>query len=71
MDLEVIGVVRSALGSMADAPRQCDEGAPDAWLALEPEYEAGSSGIAPGDALIVLTWLHAARRDVLQVHPRG
>jgi tRNA-Thr(GGU) m(6)t(6)A37 methyltransferase TsaA len=24
-----------------------------------------------GDELIVLTWLHRARRDVIQVHPRG
>jgi tRNA-Thr(GGU) m(6)t(6)A37 methyltransferase TsaA len=25
----------------------------------------------PGDEIIVLTWLHLAKRDVLQVHPRG
>ena len=24
----------------------------------------------PGDEIIVLTWLHRARRDVLRVHPR-
>ena len=28
-------------------------------------------GIAPGDELIVITWLDRARRDVLRVHPRG
>jgi tRNA-Thr(GGU) m(6)t(6)A37 methyltransferase TsaA len=28
-------------------------------------------GIQPGDELLVLTWLHLAERDVLQVHPRG
>jgi tRNA-Thr(GGU) m(6)t(6)A37 methyltransferase TsaA len=27
--------------------------------------------LRPGDDLIVLTWLHRARRDVLGVHPRG
>jgi len=27
-------------------------------------------GIAPGDEIIVLTWLHEARRDVLRLHPR-
>jgi tRNA-Thr(GGU) m(6)t(6)A37 methyltransferase TsaA len=26
--------------------------------------------IRPGDRVIVLTWLHLARRDVLRVHPR-
>lgn len=29
------------------------------------------SGIAAGDALIVITWLDRAQRDVLEVHPRG
>ena len=28
-------------------------------------------GITVGDELILLTWLHIAQRDVLQVHPRG
>jgi tRNA-Thr(GGU) m(6)t(6)A37 methyltransferase TsaA len=32
---------------------------------------AGLDGIAPGDALIIVTWLHKARRDVLKVHPRN
>lgn len=26
--------------------------------------------MAPGDEVIVVTWLHRADRDVLQVHPR-
>jgi tRNA-Thr(GGU) m(6)t(6)A37 methyltransferase TsaA len=28
-------------------------------------------GVKAGDELILLTWLHLAQRDVLQVHPRG
>jgi tRNA-Thr(GGU) m(6)t(6)A37 methyltransferase TsaA len=31
----------------------------------------GLDGIRPGDEMIVITWLHLARRDVLRVHPRG
>jgi tRNA-Thr(GGU) m(6)t(6)A37 methyltransferase TsaA len=50
---------------------QGDEGAPEAWLELTPLAAAGLMGIKPGDELIVLTWLHLAERDVLQVHPRG
>ena len=50
---------------------QGDEGAPDAWLELTPQAAPGLMGIKPGDELIVLTWLHLAERDVLQVHPRG
>jgi tRNA-Thr(GGU) m(6)t(6)A37 methyltransferase TsaA len=31
----------------------------------------GLAGIVVGDELFVLTWLHLAQREVLQVHPRG
>ena len=66
-----IGVVRSPLTSRAEAPRQGDEGAPDAWLEFTPAVEPGLLGITVGDELIVLTWLHQADRDTLQTHPRG
>lgn len=66
-----IGVVRSMLTRIEDAPMQGDEGAPEAWLELTPEAAPGLLGIKPGDELILLTWLHLAERDVLQVHPRG
>ena len=69
--LEPIGVVRSELVSLETAPRQGDEGAPEAWLELTAPVVPGLVGITVGDELIVLTWLHRARRDVLQVHPRG
>ena len=68
--LHVIGWVRSSVSSLAEAPRQGDEGAPDAWLELDPVYLDGLKGIVEGDSLIVLSWLHKAKRDVLQVHPR-
>jgi tRNA-Thr(GGU) m(6)t(6)A37 methyltransferase TsaA len=69
--LEPIGVVHSELGSLEAAPCQGDEGAPEAWLELTAPVAQGLVGITAGDELIVLTWLHRARRDVLQVHPRG
>lgn len=69
--VEPIGVVRSALTQLEDAPMQGDEGAPEAWLDLTPKAAPGLIGIQPGDELVVLTWLHLAERDVLQVHPRG
>ncbi len=47
------------------------EGAPDAWLVLEPGVLEALDGVEPGDRVIVLTWLDRARRDVLRVHPRG
>lgn len=69
--IEPIGFVRSELTEREAAPHQGDEGAPAAWLELTPLAAAGLKGIAVGDELIVLTWLHLAKRDVLQVHPRG
>jgi tRNA-Thr(GGU) m(6)t(6)A37 methyltransferase TsaA len=69
--IEPIGVVRSELVRLEDAPMQGDEGAPDAWLEIAPSATLGLMGIQAGDELIVLTWLHRAQRNVLQVHPRG
>jgi tRNA-Thr(GGU) m(6)t(6)A37 methyltransferase TsaA len=69
-ELRPIGYVRSPLTDPATAPRQGSEGAPDAWLALDPEVAVGARDLAVGDEVFVLTWLHRARRDVLAVHPR-
>jgi tRNA-Thr(GGU) m(6)t(6)A37 methyltransferase TsaA len=68
--LEPIGRVESSLTDPAAAPKQGNEGAPEAWLVLEPGVLEGLDGVRPGDRVIVLTWLHRARRDVLRVHPR-
>ena len=69
--IEPIGYVRSELKQLEDAPMQGDEGAPEAWLELTPSASQGMAGLQVGDELFVLTWLHLAERDVLQVHPRG
>lgn len=69
--IEPIGIIRSELANREAAPRQGYEGAPEAWLELTAPVAQGLVGIKVGDELIVLTWLHRARRDVLQVHPRG
>ena len=70
-ELRPIGHVESTLADRATAPRQPDEGAPDAWLVLDEEYAAALDGLAPGDAVVVLTWLDRADRETLTVHPRG
>jgi tRNA-Thr(GGU) m(6)t(6)A37 methyltransferase TsaA len=72
MDLDVIpiGKVESPLTDPAAAPKQGSEGGPEAWLRFEAGVLAGLEGIAPGDRIVVLTWLDRARRDVLRVHPR-
>ena len=71
LQLNPIGVIRSDLRDRKGAPRQGDEGAPDAWIEIHPWAIAGLHLLAAGDRLIVLTWLHHARRDVFQVRPRS
>jgi len=70
-ELRPIGRVRSPLVDRAEAPKQGDEGAPEATLEVEPEFAAALEGIAPGDELLTLTWLDRADRQTLSVHPRG
>jgi tRNA-Thr(GGU) m(6)t(6)A37 methyltransferase TsaA len=65
-----IGWVESPLKDRAQAPRQGDEGAPDAWLLFQPEVADGLRDLAPGAEIIVLTWLDRAARDVLVTRPR-
>src|SRR5207253_11039761 len=69
--LRPIGLIRSSIKQRSEAPKQGSEGAPDAWLEVSPLVAKGLHGLAVGDDIIVVTWLHLARRDVLKVHPRS
>jgi tRNA-Thr(GGU) m(6)t(6)A37 methyltransferase TsaA len=69
--LEQIGRVESALTELEQAPKQGDEGAPDAWLVFDGRMIEALRDLRVGDEVIVLTWLDRARRDVLGVPPRG
>ena len=71
MDLIRVATVESPLTDREAAPKQGDEGAPEATLVFEAGFLPALGGIATGDELLVLTWLDRARRDVLRVHPRG
>jgi tRNA-Thr(GGU) m(6)t(6)A37 methyltransferase TsaA len=70
-DVRVIGRVESPLEEMASAPKQGDEGAPDAWIAFEADVLDALRSVGVGDELLILTWLDRADRDVLVDHPRG
>ena len=70
-ELQVVGRVFSPLADPADAPRQGDEGAPEARLVFETAIAECLDGLAVGDEMLVLTWLHLADRDLLTVFPRG
>ena len=64
-------MVESPVADPAEAARQGDEGAPDCWLVFDADVREALDGLRPGDDIVVLTWLHLAERNVLQVHPRG
>jgi tRNA-Thr(GGU) m(6)t(6)A37 methyltransferase TsaA len=70
MELRPVGRVESPLTDRADAPRQGDEGAPDAWLVFEQSVADALADVAVGDRMLVLTWLDRADRAVLVTHPR-
>ncbi|MGW0129880.1 tRNA (N6-threonylcarbamoyladenosine(37)-N6)-methyltransferase TrmO [Streptomyces sp. NPDC003299] len=69
--LRPIGHVASSLTDRSAAPRQPDEGAPDAWLVLEEDYLPALDGLTPGTDVLLLTWLVRADRTTLTVRPRG
>jgi len=69
--LRIVGRVSSPLTDPMAAPKQGDEGAPEAMIEIAAEFEAALRGIEAGDELLLLTWLDRADRDVLTVHPRG
>ena len=69
-ELHPIGWVESPLVDRDRAPKQGDEGSPDAWLVFEQSVREGLGDLQVGTEVLVLTWLDRARRDVLVVHPR-
>jgi len=69
--VEPIGMIRSEIKNREEAPHFYTDEAPNAYLELKPDYTEGLDGMKVGDDIIVITWLHLARRDILKVHPRG
>ncbi|MYX38695.1 MULTISPECIES: tRNA (N6-threonylcarbamoyladenosine(37)-N6)-methyltransferase TrmO [unclassified Streptomyces] len=69
--LRAVGYVESPLRSRDEAPKQGDEGSPEAWLVFEPGVARALRGLRAGTDVVVLTWLDRARRDVLELRPRG
>jgi len=69
--LRPVGWVESPLVDPVDAPRQGDEGAPQAWLVFDPQVHDAVRDVKVGDRIIVITWLHLARRDILRTYPRN
>ena len=71
MTLHAIGVVRSVLTDKATAPKFETENAPPATVVLDPTYAEAARDLAPGQEILLFTWLHQADRTCQAVHPRG
>jgi tRNA-Thr(GGU) m(6)t(6)A37 methyltransferase TsaA len=69
--LRPVGHVESPLADREKAPKQGDEGAPEAELVFAADVAPALADLRAGDEVLVLTWLHAADRGTLRVHPRG
>ena len=69
--LRQIGIVRSPIKDIGEGPHQESEGAPEAWIEIEPQYSEALKGLKVGAEILVLTWLYGADRSILKVHPRG
>jgi tRNA-Thr(GGU) m(6)t(6)A37 methyltransferase TsaA len=61
--------VESPLKHMAQAPNQGRQGAPPAWLAVEPDVAEAIRDLRADQQVLVLTWLDRARRDELACVP--
>ncbi|HEX6737566.1 MAG TPA: tRNA (N6-threonylcarbamoyladenosine(37)-N6)-methyltransferase TrmO [Vicinamibacteria bacterium] len=70
-ELHPIGHVESPLTDPDAAPKQGDEGSPDAWLVFEPHVAEALRDLEVGAEVLLFTWLDRAQREVLSVHPRG
>ena len=70
-ELRPIGRISSSLRSLDQAPRQGAEGAPDAWLELDPAAARGIDDLAVGEKIVIVTWLHLADRSVLATVSRS
>lgn len=69
--VRAIGRVESELRERADAPRQGDEGAPDAWVVFDPSVREALADVGAGDELMLISWFDRADREIQKVHPRG
>ncbi len=69
--LQIIGVLHGDITSRDDAPKNFDESERVGTLEIYPEYQEGLEGIAAGQTIVVLFWLHKSSRDILKVYPRG
>ncbi|WP_432736772.1 tRNA (N6-threonylcarbamoyladenosine(37)-N6)-methyltransferase TrmO [Maridesulfovibrio sp. FT414] len=70
-ELKIIGYARSDFKNRSETPKQGCEGGIEAVLEIDEAYLEAMDGLKEGSEIILLTWMHAADRSYLKVHPRG
>ena len=70
-EVRPIGHFRSTLKNRDSAPHQGWEGAPNASIEIDVDFQEALEGLRVGQELWILTWLHESAREILKVHPRG
>ena len=69
--IRFIGKIHSELKDLEECPLQEFENAPEATLAIFPEFMEGIQDIKEGAEILLLTWLHQADRSVIKCFPRN
>mgnify|MGYP001037855532 CR=1 FL=1 len=69
--LTPIGVMHCELRTPEEAPRYYTVSNIPGTLEIFPPFLPAMEGIEVGQTIIVLCWLHQARRDQMKVYPRG
>ena len=69
--MNYIGVVHSGLTDLKDVPSFYSDSDQVGTLEIFPEFIDGLDGVAAGQTIVLLSWFHKAKRDVLKVYPRG
>ncbi|NSW82208.1 MAG: tRNA (N6-threonylcarbamoyladenosine(37)-N6)-methyltransferase TrmO [Syntrophothermus sp.] len=71
MNLITIGVIRSPYPTREEAPKSGYESVDECVIEVCEEFLPALEGVEEFDRLVVLYWLHQARRETLRVYPRG
>ena len=69
--LTFIGRIRTPFATRADCPHRGTPDGPECRIEVEAPWRPALRGIAAGDRLEVLYWMHLARRDLLVQAPKG
>ncbi len=71
MNLIPIGTIHSPYPTREAAPKSGYESKDECIIEVFGDFAAALDGVEQFDRLVVLYWLHQARRDTLRVYPRG